>query len=117
MDGGVAAIGVPSDVDLNHRGVEAVGRVVGGGTPLDIVHTGPLINDDQCPFIPQRIEKLRAFCAENNLPAQFVHVTSAAEAKALPCVFNNWAVCWNGRFATVNQLDGAALMRIVQKAQ
>lgn len=73
--------------------------------------------DDQCPFIPQRIEKLRAFCSENALPAQFVHVTSAAEAKALPCVFNNWAVCWNGRFATVNQLDGAALMRIVQKAQ
>ena len=48
--------------------------------------------DDQCPFIPQRVEKLRAYCEEHAIPAAFIHVETLEQAKALPCVFNNWAV-------------------------
>ena len=70
--------------------------------------------DDQCPYIPQRIEKLRAYCRENAIPGQFIHVTSLEQAKSLPCAFNNWAVFYGGRFVTVNQLDGAALAKIVR---
>lgn len=68
--------------------------------------------DDQCPYIPQRIEKLREYCAANAVPAQFIHVDTLEQAKALPCAFNNWAVFYGGRFVTVNQLDGAAVERI-----
>lgn len=68
--------------------------------------------DDQCPYIPQRIEKLREYCAANAVPAQFIHVDTLEQAKALPCAFNNWAVFYDGRFVTVNQLDGAAVERI-----
>ncbi len=73
--------------------------------------------DDQCPYIPQRIEKLREFCSEKAIPANFVHVNSLGQAKSLPCVFNNWAVFYDGSFVTVNQLDGAAVERIVRDAQ
>ena len=68
--------------------------------------------DNQCPFIPQRIEKLRTYCAANGIPAEFVHVASLAQAKSLPCVFNNWAVFCHGKFATVNQLDGPMLEKL-----
>ena len=68
--------------------------------------------DDQCPFIPQRIEKLKVYCAANGIPAEFVHVASLAQAKSLPCVFNNWAVFCHGKFATVNQLDGPMLEKL-----
>ena len=68
--------------------------------------------DNQCPFIPQRIEKLRTYCAANSIPAEFVHVASLAQAKSLPCVFNNWAVFCHGKFATVNQLDGPMLEKL-----
>ena len=34
------------------------------------------------------------------------------KAKELPCVFNNWAVFYDGRFITVNQIDGKALEKI-----
>ena len=71
---------------------------------------------NQCPFIPQRVEKLRACCAERGIPADFRHVDSLEAAKALPCVFNNWAVFWNGRLATVNQIDGAGLEKIIGRA-
>ena len=70
---------------------------------------------DQCPYIDQRIEKLRAHCAENAIPAQFVRVASLAQAKALPCAFNNWAAFYNGEFITVNQLDPAGVERLRKK--
>lgn len=68
---------------------------------------------NQCPFIPQRAEKLQSYCAAHGIPADFRHVDSREAAKALPCVFNNWAVFWNGRLATVNQIDGAGLEKII----
>ena len=71
--------------------------------------------DDQCPYIPQQIEKLRAYCGEKNIPARFIRVDTLAQAKALPCVFNNWAVFYGGRFVTVNQIDGAAVEKLLKK--
>ena len=35
--------------------------------------------------------------------------------KALPCVFNNWAVFYKGRLETINLLDLAYLKRILKK--
>ena len=71
---------------------------------------------DQRPLIPQRVEKLRSYCTERGIPADFRLVDSREAAKALPCVFNNWAVFWNGRLATVNQIDGAGLEKIIGRA-
>ena len=36
---------------------------------------------DQCPFIAQRIEKLRAYCATHEIPAAFLHVETTEQAK------------------------------------
>ena len=58
--------------------------------------------DDQCPFIWQRVEKLREYCAAHGVPAEFRHVETLEQAKRLPCVFNNWAVFYDGTFVTVN---------------
>ena len=71
--------------------------------------------DDQCPYIPQRIEKLREYCGANGIPASFRHVETLAQAKALPCVFNNWAAFYDGKFVTVNQLDGTAVAKLLKK--
>ena len=70
--------------------------------------------DDQCPFLPARVETLRAYCEEKGIQAEFRHVGSLAEAKALPSVFNNFAVFWNGQLITVNQIDPKMLDRIVK---
>ena len=70
--------------------------------------------DDQCPFIHQRIEKLREFCAQKAVPASFIHVQTREQAKDLPCVFNNWAVFYGGKLVTVNQIDGAAVEKLLR---
>lgn len=69
--------------------------------------------DDQCPFLPARVETLRAYCADKGIKADFRHVGSLAEAKAFPSVFNNFAVFWNGQLVTVNQIDPKMLEKII----
>ena len=69
----------------------------------------------QCPYTWQSIEMVRRYCEENAVPVQILPVESLAQAKQLPCVFNNWAVFYKGGFETVNLLDVAALKRILKK--
>ena len=71
--------------------------------------------DFQCPFIPERIEKLRAYCEEKGIPAEFTLVDTLEQAKSLPCPFNNWAVFYGGKLATVNQLDAAGIEKLIRK--
>ena len=65
----------------------------------------------QCPYTWQSIEMVRRYCEENAVPVQLLPVDSLAQAKQLPCVFNNWAVFYKGGFETVNLLDVAALKK------
>lgn len=71
--------------------------------------------DMQCPFIYQNIEILKEYCTTHDIPASFIQVDSLQKAKELPCVFNNWAVFYKGKFETVNLLDVAHLKRILKK--
>ena len=72
--------------------------------------------DDQCPFLPARVETLRAYCEEKGIQTEFRHVGSLAEAKALPSVFNNFAVFWNGQLITVNQIDPKTLEKVIGRS-
>ncbi len=71
--------------------------------------------DDECPYIPQRVEKLSAYCRDKGIPLDLVHVDTLEKAKSLPCVFNNWAAFYGGKFVTVNQLDGVAVEKIIKR--
>lgn len=59
---------------------------------------------------------LMEYCEKENVPASFIQVDSLQKVKELPCVFNNWAVLYKGKFETVNLLDVTALKRILKKA-
>lgn len=71
--------------------------------------------DMQCPYVHRSVETVKRYCEENAVPASFIQVDTLEKAKELPCVFNNWAVFYQGRFKTVNLLDAVALKRILKK--
>ena len=71
--------------------------------------------DKQCPYIYQSIEKIKQYSEANNIPLSLMEVDTLQKAKELPCVFNNWAVFYKGKFETVNLLDAAYLKRILNK--
>ncbi|MGN0628002.1 MAG: GNAT family N-acetyltransferase, partial [Oscillospiraceae bacterium] len=73
--------------------------------------------DMQCPYIVQTVGMIRQYCEENSVPYSLIEVDSLEKAKELPCVFNNFAVFYKGKFETVNLTDAAALKRILKKGE
>lgn len=71
----------------------------------------------QCPYIHQSVELVKRTCAELGAPVSLIAVDSLEKAKALPCVFNNWAMFYGGKFVSVNLPDAAALRRVLGRGQ
>ena len=72
--------------------------------------------DMQCPYVLKNVDIIRQYCEMHDIPVTFHLIDTLEKAKNVPCVFNNWAVFYKGRFQTVNLLlDIAALKRILKK--
>ncbi len=72
--------------------------------------------DTQCPYMYQNIETIKQYCEANDVPVSFIQVDMLEKAKELPCVFNNFAVFYKGKFETVNLLlDVNLIKRILKK--
>ena len=69
----------------------------------------------QSPYVHQSVELVRKTCEGLEAPCTLIPVDTLEKAKSLPCVFNNWAAFYQGRFVTVNLLDAAALKRLLKQ--
>ncbi len=67
----------------------------------------------QCPYIPNCIEQIQSYCSENAIALELIKVDTLEKAKNVPCVFNNWAVFYNGRFETVHLLNEGYLKKML----
>lgn len=71
--------------------------------------------DCQCPYIAQNIAFAQQFCELNHQTLTLIEVDTLQKAKQLPCMFNNFAVFYKGKFETVNLLDAHYLGRLLKK--
>jgi GNAT superfamily N-acetyltransferase len=69
----------------------------------------------QCPYIPNCIEQIENCCKENKIPVDLIKVDTLEKAKALPCIFNNWAVFYKGKFETVHLLNEGYLKKMLDQ--
>lgn len=69
----------------------------------------------QCPYIPNCIAEIDAYCTDNGIPLNLVKVDTSEKAKSMPCVFNNWAVFYQGRFETVHLLNEGYLKKMLER--
>ena len=69
----------------------------------------------QCPYIPNCLEQVQTYCTDNAIPLQLIPVDSLEKAKNLPCVFNNWATFYKGRFAGVHLLNEGYLKKLLDE--
>jgi predicted GNAT family acetyltransferase len=67
----------------------------------------------QCPYIPNCIEQIESYCNSNSIPFELIKVDTLEKAKALPCVFNNRAVFYKGKFETVHLLNEGYLKKML----
>lgn len=68
----------------------------------------------QCPYIPNCIEQVESYCKSNQIPLNLIKIDSLAKAKAVPCVFNNWAVFYKGKFRTLHLLNEGYLKQMLE---
>ncbi len=71
--------------------------------------------DVQCPYTYQSIRQVTKQCTMDEVPVHFIEVDSLQMAKKMPCVFNNYAVFYKGKFETVNLLDTPTLRRMLHR--
>lgn len=69
----------------------------------------------QCPYIPNCIKQIEDYCKENQVPLKTIAVDTLEKSKAVPCVFNNWAVFLGGKFQTVHLLNEGALKKLLER--
>lgn len=69
----------------------------------------------QCPYISNCIEQIDSYCKMNKIPLDLFKVDTLEKAKSVPCVFNNWALFYNGKFETVRLLNAAELQKMLEK--
>lgn len=70
----------------------------------------------QCPYTLKGIEMIANQCTQMGVPFELIEVDSLQKAKGLPCVFNNWALFYKGKFESVNLLlDTGKLKKYLEK--
>lgn len=68
----------------------------------------------QCPYIPNCIEQVYNYCENNQIPLRLIEIDTLEKAKQVPCVFNNWAVFYQGKFETIHLLNEGYLKKMLQ---
>lgn len=69
----------------------------------------------QCPFIPDCVRQAEDFCRANGIAHRLVAVDSLEKAKRVPCIFNNWAVFYRGKFEGVTLLNEGQLKKLLNR--
>lgn len=69
----------------------------------------------QCPYTANCLEQVSTYCESNGIPLKVIAVDTLEKAKALPGVFNNWAVYYKGGFETVHMLNEGYLKKMLAK--
>ena len=102
-------------------------KKIAGNREIDVIIAGPPcqgfsltgprnFDDERNKLYLAVIEMVKQYCDTNNVPVSLIQVDTLQKAKDLPCVFNNWAVFYKGKFETVNLIqDVTHLKRILKK--
>lgn len=69
----------------------------------------------QCPYIPNCMEQVEAYCEANEIPLKLAAVDTLEKAKNLPGIFNNYAVFHNGKFITSHLLNETYLKKMLNR--
>jgi len=67
----------------------------------------------QCPYIPNCIDQIIVYCSVHAISLELIKVDTLAKAKEIPCVFNNWAVFYKGKFKSVHLLNDSYLKKML----
>ena len=69
---------------------------------------------NECPYVEYEVKELSDYASDNNIELKFIKVDTLEKAKKVPCVFNNWANFYKGKFISNTILNANALKKLLK---
>ena len=69
---------------------------------------------NECPYVEYEVKELSEYAKKNNIKLNFIRVDSLEKAKDVPCVFNNWANFYNGKFISNTILNANSFEKLLK---
>ena len=69
---------------------------------------------NECPYVEYEIEELSNYAKENNININFIKIDTLEKAKNAPCIFNNWANFYKGKFISNTILNANSFEKLIK---
>jgi predicted GNAT family acetyltransferase len=69
---------------------------------------------NECPYVEHQVDELTSYAKDKNIKINFIKIDSLDKSKNVPCVFNNWANFYKGKFISNTILNGNALEKLLK---
>lgn len=69
----------------------------------------------ECPYVEYEVKELSNYAKNNNIKINFIKIDTLEKAKNVPCVFNNWANFYNGKFISNTILNANSFQKLISK--
>ena len=69
---------------------------------------------NECPYVEYEVNELSEYAKSKNIKINFIKIDSLEKAKNAPCVFNNWANFYKGKFISNTILNANALEKLLK---
>ena len=68
----------------------------------------------ECPYVEYEIKELSDYAKEKNIKINFVKIDTLEKAKNVPCIFNNWANFYKGKFVSNTILNANSFEKLIK---
>ena len=69
---------------------------------------------NECPYVEYEVKELSDFAKEKGIKLNFIKIDSLEKAKNAPCIINNWANFYKGKFISNTILNANALEKLLK---
>ncbi len=69
---------------------------------------------NECPYVEYEVKELSEYAKAKNIKLDFIKIDSLEKAKNAPCVFNNWANFYKGKFISNTILNANAFDKLIK---
>ena len=69
---------------------------------------------NECPYVEYEVKELSDYAEKKNIKLNFIKIDSLQKAKNAPCIFNNCANFYKGKFISNTILNAKALENLLK---
>ncbi len=70
---------------------------------------------NECPYVEYEVKELSEYAKEKDIKIDFIKIDTLEKAKNAPCVFNNWANFYKGKFISNTILNANSFEKLMKE--